>query len=68
MVHDQPSQFERRQRHPPHWEEPGATYFGVFAAVDPRGPAAVEEVYHTLARDDPIVVTFGQPEVRGRED
>jgi len=64
MVHDQPSQFERRQRHPPRWEEPGATCFGVFAAVDSRGPAAVEEVYHTLARDDPIRVTFGAVETR----
>jgi len=41
-----------------------AQYFVVYCDVDPRGPAAVEEVYHTLARDDPITVTIGKPEVR----
>lgn len=39
-------------------------YFVVFADVDPRGPAAVEELYHALARDDPINVTFGNPQTR----
>ncbi|MBM3499299.1 MAG: hypothetical protein FJX74_11590 [Armatimonadetes bacterium] len=39
-------------------------YFAVYCDVDPRGPGAVEEAYHTLARDDPITVTFGRPEVR----
>jgi len=37
-------------------------YFVVYCDVDLRGPAAVEEVYHTLARDDPMTVTFGKPE------
>jgi hypothetical protein len=41
-----------------------AQYFVVYCDVDPHGPAAVEEVYHTLARDDPITVTIGKPEVR----
>ena len=41
-----------------------AQYFVVYADVDKRGPAAVDEVYHTLARDDPIKVTFGEVEVR----
>jgi len=41
-----------------------AQYFVTFAAVDSRGPAAVEEVYHTLARDDPVRVTFGAVETR----
>ena len=39
MDHDQVSQFERRQRHLPHWEEPGATYFVTFTL---RRPAAVD--------------------------
>jgi hexosaminidase len=39
-------------------------YFVVYCDVDLRGPAAVEKVYQTLARDDPITVTFGQPEAR----
>jgi len=41
-----------------------AQYFVVYADVDKRGPAAVDEVYHTLARDDPIKVTFGEVEMR----
>jgi hexosaminidase len=45
-----------------------AQYFVTFADVDSRGPAAVEEVYYTLARDDPTVVTFGRPEARGGGD
>jgi hypothetical protein len=39
-------------------------YFVVYCDIDPRGPAAVEAVYHTLARDDPVTVTFGRPEPR----
>jgi hypothetical protein len=39
-------------------------YFVVYCDVDPRGPAAVEEVYQTLRRDDPMTVTFGKPETR----
>lgn len=39
MGKDQLSQFERRERHLPHWEEPGATYFVTFTL---RRPPAVD--------------------------
>ena len=39
-------------------------YFAIHAGADPRGPEAIEELYHTLARDDPVVVTFGEVEKR----
>lgn len=41
-----------------------AQYFVTYCGVDKRGPQAVEEVFHTLARDDPMRVTFGKAETK----
>jgi hypothetical protein len=40
-------------------------YVVVYADVDKRGPKVVEEIHHTLARDEPVTVTYGKLEVRG---